>query len=105
MCGRRPGGTLPALWHRVLWDRSAARERRAGSWTTPSDGDRPPTEHSFRRHVQAFSDIGLPQVEFFAPAPKHHMQRLLTGKAWVIVHGLDRKSTRLNSSHLGISYA
>src|SRR5262245_66367429 len=29
----------------------------------------------------------------------------LTGRRRVLVPGLDRKSTRLNSSHLGISYA
>src|SRR6195952_6000868 len=41
---------------------------------------------------------------FATPAPQ--VLALMLGKTYTLPHGaLDRKSTRLNSSHLGISYA
>src|SRR5437899_3564748 len=49
--------------------------------------------------------VGLPGLAFLDAAGGEQLGRLVLGQRDPILGGVDRKSTRLNSSHLGISYA
>src|ERR1041385_3908294 len=64
--------------------------------------------------VRAFMQSGLPperlEAEGFplptlGPVLREVLSELLEGRGFVLLRGLDRKSTRLNSSHGYISYA
>src|SRR5262245_31818809 len=70
----------------------------------PSDGkgyDRDP--RSIAKRGEAYlKSTGIADTAFFGPEPEFFIFDSVT---WKVEMGQDRKSTRLNSSHLGISYA
>src|SRR5688500_19599020 len=61
----------------------------------------PPTFKGWGEHVEQTQSIAGWAVNAAAPWARVEVQLFIDGK----LHGSDRKSTRLNSSHLVISYA
>src|ERR1039458_1195745 len=103
-------GCRHALWAVVVpgvagTGRAASRARRGRRRRGAGPGLDPPAG---KRTAQTVSDAGGPAGHprrRAVPSPVYGAVRTSRVTVEVYVAGTDRKSTRLNSSHLGISYA
>src|SRR5207253_11062240 len=87
---RRSSDLLPAL------------VERGGSNPGP-EGNRPHSRHVLREYGQSIGEGGALKVAAYESTGGHRRDRSPRGR--LRGRSLDRKSTRLNSSHVAISYA